>query len=364
MANEWYIRRGSNVLGPSTSSQLKSDAAAGLVKRDDEVSQSPTGPWSVARKVKGLFAVQQSEASVRPQSPLRDTPQSALRSELPNRSSSIANPSQSVFTSTANPSTTDYTKKSISIPQWAVIAIPAIVTLILGYFIGQEHLKYQMLSTTADVATVIPEVKTSNLPSKSPSSSLGSNNTPAEPPPESPPQQTVGQTQTTNQSDITTEATTSNTATLSIEAAIVFKSGDVKPVARVKFYFLDKDLGAILLDAGLKATTGSSDSTEPTTRESLVQCYGFALIYNKSSAFPEYSTFYNAAEKVIAPHIVKETTTDFTGKASFANVAIKNYFLFGVHKTPKGVVIWNLKTELKPGANTITLDQNNADFAL
>jgi hypothetical protein len=56
VANQWYIRRGSKVLGPSTSAQLKSDAAAGLVKREDEVSQSPTGPWTIAQKVKGLFA--------------------------------------------------------------------------------------------------------------------------------------------------------------------------------------------------------------------------------------------------------------------------------------------------------------------
>ena len=62
MANQWYIRRGSTVLGPSTSAQLKSDAAEGLVKRDDEVSQSPTGPWTVAQIVKGLFPIQQASA--------------------------------------------------------------------------------------------------------------------------------------------------------------------------------------------------------------------------------------------------------------------------------------------------------------
>ena len=64
MANQWYIRRGSKVLGPSTSAQLKSDAAAGLVKREDEVSQSPTGPWTVAQKVKGLFPIPVSNSPV------------------------------------------------------------------------------------------------------------------------------------------------------------------------------------------------------------------------------------------------------------------------------------------------------------
>jgi hypothetical protein len=60
VATQWYIRRGSNVLGPSTSAQLKSDASAGLVKREDEVSQSPTGPWTIAQKVKGLFPVEET----------------------------------------------------------------------------------------------------------------------------------------------------------------------------------------------------------------------------------------------------------------------------------------------------------------
>ena len=62
MANQWYIRRGSNVLGPSTSAQLKSDVAEGLVKRDDDIGKSPDGPWTVARKVKGLFPSEEASA--------------------------------------------------------------------------------------------------------------------------------------------------------------------------------------------------------------------------------------------------------------------------------------------------------------
>ena len=58
LANQWYIRRGSNVLGSSTSKQLKSDAAARLVKRDDEISKSPDGPWTVARRVNWLLIQQ------------------------------------------------------------------------------------------------------------------------------------------------------------------------------------------------------------------------------------------------------------------------------------------------------------------
>ena len=75
MANQWYIRRGSNVLGPSTSAQLKSDVAEGLVKRDDAISQSPTGPWTLARKVKGLFPSEEASA-------IRDEPAGQESSSL------------------------------------------------------------------------------------------------------------------------------------------------------------------------------------------------------------------------------------------------------------------------------------------
>ena len=57
MANQWYIRRGSKISSPRDSAQLKSDATTGFVKPTDEVSQSPTGPWTLAQKVKGLFPI-------------------------------------------------------------------------------------------------------------------------------------------------------------------------------------------------------------------------------------------------------------------------------------------------------------------
>jgi len=55
VATQWYIRRGSKISSPRDSAQLKNDATTGFVKPTDEVSQSPTGPWTIAQKVKGLF---------------------------------------------------------------------------------------------------------------------------------------------------------------------------------------------------------------------------------------------------------------------------------------------------------------------
>ena len=55
MANQWYIRRGSKITGPFNSDQIKSQVATGAVQREDEISQSSNGPWTVAWRVKGLF---------------------------------------------------------------------------------------------------------------------------------------------------------------------------------------------------------------------------------------------------------------------------------------------------------------------
>lgn len=44
--------------------------------------------------------------------------------------------------------------KSVTIPKWAIMAAPAVVTLIAGYFIGREHVKYEIRSTFANAADV------------------------------------------------------------------------------------------------------------------------------------------------------------------------------------------------------------------
>jgi hypothetical protein len=66
----------------------------------------------------------------------------------------------------------------------------------------------------------------------------------------------------------------------------------------------------------------------------------------------------------IKPHIVQSITTDLTGKGTFERVAAGTYYLMGVMKTPRGHATWNLKVDLKPGNNSVTLDQNNAVTAV
>jgi len=82
VANQWYIRRGTKISSPRDSAQLKSDVAKGLVKREDDISKSPTGPWTVAKKVKGLFPPE--KASAIPDEPAREESSSNQTSKIIN----------------------------------------------------------------------------------------------------------------------------------------------------------------------------------------------------------------------------------------------------------------------------------------
>lgn len=148
-------------------------------------------------------------------------------------------------------------------------------------------------------------------------------------------------------------------STLSFETGLVFKSGDVKPVARTTFYLLDDNLAKILRDAGLQAPR--SYSSDVTSDEALVDAYASSIKY---SILPEFKDFFPAATTALKPHITQTVTTDFGGKATFEPVAAGTYYLMGVSETPKGYVVWNLKVELKAGKNSVTLDQNNAVTAI
>ena len=153
--------------------------------------------------------------------------------------------------------------------------------------------------------------------------------------------------------------TSKQTGVLSIEAGLVFQSGDVKPVARTTFYLLNADLAQILREAGIKPTDKLSESAEPTDND-FVLSFAFA---NRYAALDKYQAFLPAALATIKPHIVQSVTTDFTGKAVFEPVPEGVYYLVGVATPAKAIVAWNLKVNVKAGQSSITLDQNNAEVA-
>jgi membrane protein YdbS with pleckstrin-like domain len=55
MASEWFVRGGGKVYGPLDSSKLRQLVADGKINESTDVSQSQSGPWSPAGKVRGLF---------------------------------------------------------------------------------------------------------------------------------------------------------------------------------------------------------------------------------------------------------------------------------------------------------------------
>jgi hypothetical protein len=135
---------------------------------------------------------------------------------------------------------------------------------------------------------------------------------------------------------------------LSIEAGLVFKNGDVKPVARVEFHLLDADLESIIRDSGLKL--GQYDDT---------YIDRYASLEFATRQYGVVTTQLKQAQAAIKSHIVASVTTDFSGKGKFPTIKTGKYYLYGVGGTAQQAAIWNLSVEIKAGNQSITLDNKN-----
>jgi hypothetical protein len=135
-------------------------------------------------------------------------------------------------------------------------------------------------------------------------------------------------------------------STLTIEAGLVYQSGDTKPVTRTTFYLLDEDLEVILKSAGL---TGYSTSPAVIGVElDLLRVSGKSAEYDRIMA-------------AIAQHTVASETTDFGGKAKFTALKPGVRFLYGNYSVGRNRAVWHMKLEIKPGTDTaLVLDNDNA----
>jgi len=124
-----------------------------------------------------------------------------------------------------------------------------------------------------------------------------------------------------------------------LQAAIIYNVGGVQPVARERFDLLTKDLQIILRSAGIQdiGTLGLLPLSDPDS-------------FKRTMA-------------VIRRHSVASATTDLQGKARFDNVKAGTYYVFGMTETRGGFSVWNLKTLLVPGQNSVILDNKNAAIA-
>lgn len=71
----------------------------------------------------------------------------------------------------------------------------------------------------------------------------------------------------------------------------------------------------------------------------------------------------NPTVAAINEHIVLTVKTDFEGKARFEGLPPGRYFLFARTETRGGSAVWNLAIDIRPGQNSIVLDQSNAAVA-
>lgn len=132
----------------------------------------------------------------------------------------------------------------------------------------------------------------------------------------------------------------STSASVSLEAKVTNRKGDILPVRAEKFYLLDEDLESILRDANIEDQTG----------QGLVNAFGLSVLYPEK--FRE--TNKNALDE-INKHIVYNTMTDATGKAQMKNVKPGSYYLFGITKTKTGFAVWSSPVTITPGQNALNL---------
>ncbi|MCY7348305.1 MAG: hypothetical protein LH614_19090 [Pyrinomonadaceae bacterium] len=150
------------------------------------------------------------------------------------------------------------------------------------------------------------------------------------------------------------------TAIINIEAALVYRSGDVVPVSRTKFYLLSEsaaklldtpELRELLLSDAIKTSTALVDGAKNPTPAMLFSALAYETLY---------PTFVPAALQAIAKAKKFETTSDFQGKASFQDIPKETYYLFVISQTRKGMAVWDLEVKVDKDQAAIVLDQNNA----
>lgn len=62
----------------------------------------------------------------------------------------------------------------------------------------------------------------------------------------------------------------------------------------------------------------------------------------------------------LRPYIVANATLDKDGRTTFPDARTGTYYLFGRVLLDKVNLVWDLRVDLRPGANSVTLDQRNA----
>lgn len=166
--------------------------------------------------------------------------------------------------------------------------------------------------------------------------------------------------QTAAPTPATKPAAARGTSSLSIETGVVMQSGDVTPLARTSFLLLDDDLATILRNAGFRPSAnagGLAGFGYGIASGNILSTFLLSWRYDTLRADKET---YARAISIIRPHVRANSDTDFKGKAQLTGVTPGVYYVTGWYWLNGQGIVWSVKTHLKPGVNTVIIDQNNA----
>ncbi|MBI4455660.1 MAG: hypothetical protein HY644_07155 [Acidobacteria bacterium] len=160
----------------------------------------------------------------------------------------------------------------------------------------------------------------------------------------------------------TTQEAPSESGTLSLEAGIVYKLS-LMPLASIEVRLLDEDLARILQTIEPEGEQSFIwEKKYRKRKEAMAPGVSPVQQFFLDLKHPEKrrGLFYSSALAAMAPHIVQAATTDRTGKAQFRPVPVGTYYVMGFAKAREQAVLWNVKIQIKPGHNSMVLDQNTA----
>jgi hypothetical protein len=138
---------------------------------------------------------------------------------------------------------------------------------------------------------------------------------------------------------------------LSVEAGVLLRNGDLKRVARTPLMLLNEDFGAALLRAYPKGKRSVYLQGQVYLATKKFQEVGGKVGKEQAAAVLQINEFIKA-------HTVATAITDFDGKATIP-APPGDYFLFGVFEIGDEAAIWNVPVQLQDGNKSVVLDQNN-----
>jgi hypothetical protein len=164
-------------------------------------------------------------------------------------------------------------------------------------------------------------------------------------------------------------AATATKGSLSIEAAVVYRSGQVAPAARRPFYLLSRTPSSVLTEANFTTDSlGFVDRLQilaegiihPDGPDSTSALRHLAYVCMGSLKSELAQSLCSAGSSTIGAAAAYQGTTGFDGKLDIADVIAGHYHLFGTTTTRAGMIVWSMPVEIGPTKKTLILDTENA----